>query len=94
MQPTTLKIPPELKARVASLAAEAGQSVHAFLLAVIEEQIDRAERRRRFVAAALAAEARVLRDGVGVPAQAVHRWLRARAAGKKAPRPRATPWRR
>jgi predicted transcriptional regulator len=94
MQPTTLKIPPELKARVAALAADAGKTVHAFLLQAIEEQTTRAERRRQFVAAALAAEAQVTKDGKVFPMEAVHRHLRERAAGRKSTRPKAVSWRK
>ena len=94
MQPTTLKIPPELKARVVSLAADAGKTVHAFLLDTIEQEADRAERRREFIDAALAADAKMKKSGLGTPAKAAHKWLLAVAAGKSPPRPKKAAWRK
>lgn len=94
LQPTTIKIPPELKARVVSLAAAAGKSVHAFLLEAIEQQADRSERHQQFVGEALEALEQVKKDGAGYPAKAVHKWLRDRAAGKTPPLPRKVAWRR
>ena len=94
LQPTTIKIPPELKARVVSLSAAAGKSVHAFLLEAIEQQADRTERHRQFVGEALEALEQVKKDGTGYPAKAVHKWLRDRAAGKNPPLPRKVAWRK
>lgn len=94
MQPTTLKIPPELKERVASLAADEGKTVHAFLLEAIEEQTGRAERRREFVAAALASEEKALKSGKGYRAEAVHAWLWELGAGKSPKSPKKVAWRR
>ena len=38
MQPTTLKLPDELKKRIVALAADAGKSVHAYLIEAIDSQ--------------------------------------------------------
>lgn len=92
--PTTLRLSPALKARVAALAEDSGKTVHAFLVELIEQQTDQADRRRQFVADALAAKEQLLRDGKGYPANAVHEWLRARAAGKNPPLPKKVAWRK
>jgi hypothetical protein len=47
-------------------------------------------KRNSFVADALAAEKEVERTGRAYPADEVHRYLRARAAGRKAKRPKPT----
>ena len=94
MQPTTIKIPSELKTRIAALAAAAGKSVHAFLLQMVEEQADREERHQQFVGEALASLEQTKKDGTGYPAKAVHKWLRARAAGRNPPLPKKVAWRK
>jgi hypothetical protein len=47
-----------------------------------------AEKRKAFIADAHAAEEEVERTGLVYRAADVHRYIRARASGKKAPRPR------
>ena len=54
----------------------------------IETQTTFAEKRKAFIADALAAEKEVDTTGLVYRAADVHRYFRARAAGKKAPRPR------
>jgi hypothetical protein len=49
-------------------------------------------KRRTFVADALAAEKEVERNGRAYPADGVHRYLRARVAGKKTMHPKPAPW--
>lgn len=89
----SLKLPPELKARVAAVAKGVGKSPHAFMLEAIEQQTEQQERRRRFVADALAAEEEVLRTGQAFEADEVHAALEARVRHGKAPRPKARAWR-
>jgi predicted DNA-binding protein len=91
---TTIKLPEELKERIAALIEGTGKSMHAFLLEAIEQQAQLAERRQRFVADALAARAQALQSGTGYTAARVHAYARARAAGKKVARPKASAWRR
>ena len=93
MPATTIKLPADLKERIATLIQGTGQSMHAFLLEAVERQARLAERRQRFVADALAARAESLRTGTGFDAAQVHDYVRARLAGKKATRPRARSWR-
>ena len=92
--PPTIKLPKELKERIGTLIERTGRSMHAFLLDAIEQRTADAERRRAFVAAALKAREEMSRTGKGFPAREVHAYVRARAAGKKAARPRARAWRR
>ena len=94
MPPTTLKLPAELKQRIAGLIAGGGQSMHAFLLEAAEQHARQTEQRQRFVKSALEARQETLRSGKGFAAAQVHAWLRARATGKKAARPKARSWRK
>ena len=91
---TSLKLPPQLKTRVASAAKEAGKSPHAFMVEAIERQVDQAERRRRLIEEALAAEQETLETGLAYNADEVHAAMAARARGAKAPRLKARPWRK
>lgn len=92
---TSLKLPPKLKARVASAAKRAGKSPHAFMLEAIERQTEQQELRQRFVADALAAEAEAEESGLGYDADEVHAAMDARAQGARPARTRlkARPWR-
>lgn len=89
---TTLKLPEHLKKRIAPLAESAGKTPHAWMVEAIEVQAALAEKRKAFVADALAAEQEAEKRGVAYRAENVHRYLRARAAGKKARRPKAVKW--
>ena len=85
---TTLKLSTALKQRIAPLAKSAGKTPHAWMVEVIEVHAALAEKRSAFVADALAAEAEAGAAGRAYSAKDVHRYIRARAAGKPARRPR------
>jgi predicted transcriptional regulator len=91
---TTLKLPPELKTRIARVAKGAGQTPHAFMIEALAHQTEQAERRRRMMADALSARAEFERTGLGYAMQDVHVYFRARMQGKKAAKPRLRQWRR
>ena len=93
MVPTTLKLPDELKKRVAALVHGTGKSAHAFMVDAIEQQTILAERRKAFVADAKTAKEDMNRTGKGYPAEEVHAYMGARAEGKKVSRPKAKRWR-
>lgn len=85
---TTLKLPESLKARINSAAEEAGKSPHAFMIEALSEQIERDERRRDFLNAAVAAEQETIKTGITYDANEVHTYLRAKIAGKSPQRPK------
>lgn len=93
MQVTSLKLPENLKERVAEVVADTDKSAHAFMIEAIERQTALAEARKQFVADALAAEQAMLHSGKGYRAEEVHRYMQARALGKKRTRPKAKAWR-
>jgi predicted transcriptional regulator len=94
MAVTTIKLPDELKERIADVVKDTGKSVHAFMLDAIEQQTRLAELRRQFVADALAAEAETISSGMGFSAADVHAYVEGLAKGRKVTRPRAKRWRR
>lgn len=90
---TTLKLPPDLKDRISKVVEGTGQTAHAFMVDAIRAQTERAERRREFTAAALAAREEFARTGTGYAMDDVHAYVKARAAGKKTPKPKLKRWR-
>lgn len=79
---TTLKLPDDLKARIATAAEQAGKSPHAFMVEALQMQTDLAERRREFVQSALLAEQEVAQYGLVYDADEVFSYLRDRLAGR------------
>jgi predicted transcriptional regulator len=86
--PTTLKLPDELKARIAAAAEEAGKTPHAFMVEALAAQTALAERRREFVAAAAEAEQEIGQYGLVYDADEVFSYVREKLAGKRAKRPK------
>lgn len=94
MAATSLKLPDELKLRVAQLVEGSGKSAHAFMLEAIEQATVREELRRRFGEEAALAESEARKTRQLYDAGEVFQYLEARAKGAHARRPRAKPWRR
>jgi len=65
MSTTSLKLPDELKQRIAEAARRAGITPHAFMVAAIEQATASAETRAHFVAQAEAARKDMLDSGRG-----------------------------
>lgn len=91
---TSLKLPKSLKDRIYRLARRTGETPHAFMLRLLEEQVRAAERFDAFVADARKADARMQESGKGYVASEVHAYLEARVAGRNAKRPKPAQWRR
>jgi predicted transcriptional regulator len=85
---TTLKLPDDLKQRIADAAAAAGKTPHAFMVEAIEQQTQLAERRKAFIGSALVAEQEVAQYGLVYDGDEVLSYLKARLEGRKAMRPR------
>ncbi len=91
---TSLKLPVDLKARLAGLAARAGKSAHAYMVEALERDASRAAGRQAFVDEALAAEREMERSGLAYDAHDLHVYWQGKLAGKKLPKPRLKPWRK
>lgn len=89
MSTTTIRLPAELKARVAEAAKQAGTTSHNFILEAIAEKTDIAARRAEFHAVADQRYAEFLESGKSVPWAEARTWLKARAAGQAVKRPKA-----
>jgi predicted transcriptional regulator len=90
----TLKLPPELKDRVASVVKGTDKTAHAFMVEAIEQQTALAEKRKAFIAEALAARQESERTGKAYAFEEVRKYFAARIAGKRARRPRLKRWRK
>jgi predicted transcriptional regulator len=93
MSATSLKLPDDLKRRLAKLAASAGQTPHAFMVDALTREAQRSELRERFAAEAAESESEALGSGKSHSLNATFDYLAARIGGKKPRRPRARSWR-
>ena len=88
MPTTTLKIPEELKARIAAAAEAEEKSPHAFMIDALAKQTALAERRLAFVNAAHIAEQEIAEYGLVYDADEVFSYLQDKFKGKRAKRPK------
>lgn len=93
MAATSLKLPEPLKKRLARLAANAGQTPHAFMVDTLAREAERAELREQFAEYAAGAERELLASGKSIPLDEAFDYLQAKVEGRKAKRPKARPWR-
>lgn len=87
--PTTLKLPEELKARLAAQAEAEGKTAHAYMIEALAEKADRVDRRTRYLADGQRALAEYERTGVAYAMEDVEQYFMAVAAGRKPRRPKA-----
>ena len=89
MSTTTIRLPDELKNRVARAAKRAGTTSHNFILEAIAEKAEMVEQRNDFIATAETRYANIVASGKTIPWKDMQRHLADRMAGKRAPRPNA-----
>lgn len=87
MSTTTIRLPDDLKARVATAAKKAGKSAHSFILEAIAEKAEDAERYSEFHALADQRFAAIAESGKTIPWSEMRAYLERRVAGKKPRRP-------
>jgi predicted transcriptional regulator len=85
---TTIKLPADLKQRIAPLAEAAGKTAHAWMVEALERQAAMAEAREAFLRDAEDSAAEVDAGGALYAAEDVAAYLLSRAAGRPAARPR------
>ena len=83
MSTTTIRLPNELKVRVAAAAERAGTTAHNFIIQAIVEKTEQEALRAGFHAQADERYARILASGKTIPWREMRRFLEARASGKK-----------
>ncbi|MCE5182730.1 MAG: CopG family transcriptional regulator [Betaproteobacteria bacterium] len=89
MSTTTIRMPEDLKARVAAAAKRAGTSAHGFILEAIAEKTEQEDLRADFDAVAEDRYARIATSGKTIPWQEMRGYLEERLAGKKVKPPLA-----
>ncbi|MBI3774440.1 MAG: ribbon-helix-helix protein, CopG family [Gammaproteobacteria bacterium] len=87
MSTTTIRLPDDLKARVAVAAKRAGTTAHSFILEAITEKADATERRADFHDVAEKRYAGIVATGETIPWSEMRTYLEKRLAGKKPRRP-------
>lgn len=89
MSTTTIRLPDDLKARVAAAAAGSGVTPHAFILEAIAEKTADAERRVALREIAERRYAEIVANGQTVSWSEMQAWLQARLSGESAEPPAA-----
>jgi predicted DNA-binding protein len=89
MTTTSIRLPAELKARVAKAAAQSGTTSHGFILEAIAEKTEAAEKRRDFYDIADQRFAGIVASGKTIAWQDMRKYMVARAESKPAKRPKA-----
>ena len=87
MSTTTIRLPQDLKARVASAAKRLGKTSHGFILEAIAEKAAQEDRRADFEQVAEDRYAEIVASGKAVPWSAMREYLEARVAGRTPKRP-------
>ena len=87
MTTTTIRLPEDLKARVATAAKRSGTTTHGFILEAIAEKTQQAELRSDFDAVAEQRYADIVASGKTIPWTEMRKYLEPRVAGKSAKPP-------
>jgi len=87
MSTTTIRLPEDLKARVAAAAKRSGTTTHGFILDAIAEKAEQEDLRASFDADAEDRYARIVASGKTIPWQEMRGYLEDRLAGKEVKRP-------
>jgi predicted transcriptional regulator len=88
MSTTTIRLPQELKERIARAAERAGTTPHGFILEAIAEKAEREERRAEFQDTADKRYDAIVASGKAIRWADMKQYLERRVSGKKTTRPR------
>lgn len=89
MTTTTIRLPEELRARIARAAKRAGTTAHNFILMAVAEKADEEERSADFHDTGDMRYANIIASGRTVPWSDMRAYLEARLAGKTRAHPRS-----
>ena len=89
MSTTTIRLPEDLKARIAAATARTGTTSHNFILQAIAEKAEQVELRNDFDQVAEERYARIVATGKTIPWPELRSYLESRLEGRKAKRPTA-----
>ena len=85
---TSLKLPDDLKEKVAALAPGVAQTPHAYMVEAIAEKVARDEKRQDFLRSAQASAAKFKKTGIAYAHKDVMRYFLEKAAGRKPSKPK------
>ena len=88
MSTTTIRLPQNLKERIARAAERTGTTAHGFILEAIAEKAEHEERRAEFEDTAERRYAGIVASGKTVPWKEMRRYLERRVTGSKTVRPK------
>ena len=91
MSTITIRLPKDLKERIARVAERAGATPHGFILEAIAEKAEIEERRTEFLETAERRYAGIETSGKTVPWRGMRRYLERWVGGSKATRPKSRP---
>lgn len=89
MTTTTIRLPKDLKIRVAAAAERAGTTAHGFILEAIAEKTDREAQNADFLDTADKRYATIIASGKTIPWEKMRSYLEDRLADRPAARPAA-----
>ena len=89
MPTTTIRLPDDLKEKVARAAKRAGTTSHNFILEAIAEKAELTEQRNNFLSVAQARYSAIVASGRTISWADMQRYLKDKVAGKKVTRPAA-----
>ena len=89
MPTTTIRLPDDLKEKVARAAKRAGTTSHNFILEAIAEKAELTEQRNNFLSVAQARYSAIVASGRTIPWADMQRYLKDKVTGKKVTRPAA-----
>lgn len=89
MSTTTVRLPDDLKKRLADVAEQAGITPHALILQAISDRVEADEARNRFHQEAERRFAAITESGQTVPWSEMRRYLERRATGENSDPPTA-----
>lgn len=89
MSTTTIRLPEDLKSRVASAAERVGTTAHGFILQAIAEKIDKDEKCRAFDDLAEQRYAAIVASGKTIPWNQMRTYLEGRVKGSSVSPPAA-----
>ena len=85
--PTTLKLPDDLRGRLAAQAQAEGKTPHAYMVDALKEKADRVDRRQEYLDSGAAALRDYERTGIAYAMEDVEQYILGLAAGRKPRRP-------
>jgi predicted transcriptional regulator len=85
---TSLKLPDDLKERIATVAQCVAQTPHAYMVQAIAEKVERDEKRQDFLGAADLADEEFKRTGIAYRLEDVERYIMDKVARKNPRKPK------